>query len=82
MFRIFNINYIFPAIFNNYSAGEGYIIIIEILQSYIKLLGIAILCLLHNMACLAVTNKLILITPSLDRRLVFVVQIRNLPKIN
>jgi hypothetical protein len=62
MFRIFNINYIFPAFFINYSAGEGYIIIIEKPQSYIKLLGIAILCLLLNMACLAVTNKLILIT--------------------
>jgi hypothetical protein len=48
MFRIFNINYIFPAFFINYSAGEGYIIIIEKPQSYIKLLGIAILCLLLN----------------------------------
>jgi hypothetical protein len=65
MFRILNTNYIFPAFFINYSAGEGYIIIFEKLQSYVKLIGIAILCSLLNMACLAVTNKLVLITEAI-----------------
>jgi hypothetical protein len=64
MFRIFNTItiYIFPAFFINYSAGEGYIIIFEKLQSYVKLLGIAILCSLLN---IAVTHKLILITEAI-----------------
>jgi hypothetical protein len=40
--------------------NTGYIIIIEKLQSYAKLLGIAILCSLLNMACLAVYRQILI----------------------